>query len=299
MISLATNPVLLKELRNRLRVNRAFIVLTIYLFVLTTCVGLVFLSYIISGNYASRPGVPPAIGRSVFVTVVGLELLIICFLSPALTAGSIASERERQTLDLLRTTLLSSRALVFGKLISALSYTFLLLFAALPLQSVAFLFGGIALGEVLVGTILLIVSALAFSSLGLFFSSFSRRTLVSTVLAYGSVLVLVFGLPVMTISSLPFFEIIVGGIIDQITMASGILVVAFAWLVVATNPLATAVLTEVIFLQEGSLTHFSLPIRDDFSLIFISPWIGYSVFYLLLSAVLITASIRIVNRADD
>jgi len=51
------------------------------------------------------------------VTVVnGLLSFALPWIAPALTAGSIVHERELGTLDLLRTTLLTERAIVLGKL---------------------------------------------------------------------------------------------------------------------------------------------------------------------------------------
>ena len=45
-----------------------------------------------------------------------LETLQVVFLAPALTAGAISLEREKQTLDLLVVTPISSLAIVIGKL---------------------------------------------------------------------------------------------------------------------------------------------------------------------------------------
>ncbi|MFN8375727.1 MAG: hypothetical protein U0694_23005 [Anaerolineae bacterium] len=76
-------------------------------------------------------------GRLLFAGIVGIELLLIIFIAPSFTAGSITGERERKTYDLLQTTLMSSPMFVIGKLESALSYVLLLLLSAIPLQSIA------------------------------------------------------------------------------------------------------------------------------------------------------------------
>jgi ABC-type transport system involved in multi-copper enzyme maturation permease subunit len=116
----------------------------------------------------------------VFAGVYGVELFLVCFVAPAFTAAAISSERERQTYDLLRTTLLPARALVFGKLASALSYVLLLIFAAVPLQSMAFLLSGVGWEELTIGFLLLVISAVTFASLGLYISSVARTTLAAT-----------------------------------------------------------------------------------------------------------------------
>ena len=54
----------------------------------------------------------------VFVAVIGFLMLV--FLMPALTAGSISGERERQTLDIMMTTMVSRWDIVSGKLLASL-----------------------------------------------------------------------------------------------------------------------------------------------------------------------------------
>ncbi|MBL8056625.1 MAG: ABC transporter permease subunit, partial [Anaerolineales bacterium] len=181
---LTRNPVALKELRGRMRGPRAFVVLSVYLLVMSAFITLLYGVYLASNTSVfSRPD-RILLGKFVFGSVVGIETLLVCFIAPAFTVGAISGERERQTYDLLRTTLLSERALVWGKLISALSYIFLLLLAALPLQSLAFLLGGVAPEEVVIGTLLLVATAFLFSTAGVFFSSLMRRTLGATILTY-------------------------------------------------------------------------------------------------------------------
>jgi ABC-type transport system involved in multi-copper enzyme maturation permease subunit len=98
------------------------------------------------------------------------------FIGPALTGHS--SEREHKTIDLLRTSLLSASALVFGKLSSAVIFLLLLVFTAIPVQSLAFFLGGVGMAEMVISTLMLVVTAVFFCTLGLFFSSFSKRTLI-------------------------------------------------------------------------------------------------------------------------
>src|SRR5574337_1301831 len=168
---LTRNPVLLKELRGRMRGARAFVVLTFNLVLMSGLVTLIYTVYAaaVSAPYGGTNR--QMIGKFVFFGVVGMELLLVCFLAPAFTVNAISGERERQTFDLLRTTLLSARALVFGKLASALSYVLLLLLAALPLQSLAFLLGGVAPQDVLIASAVLIGTSFLFGAAGLFFSS--------------------------------------------------------------------------------------------------------------------------------
>ena len=60
-----------------------------------------------SAAYASAP-----IGQGMFAALLFLETLLVVFLAPAATAGAISLEREKQTLDMLVATPISSLAIV-------------------------------------------------------------------------------------------------------------------------------------------------------------------------------------------
>ena len=59
-------------------------------------------------------------GYVAFFPVIGVaQLIIISLIIPIITASSISGERERQTLDVMLTTTISSRSIVIGKITSA------------------------------------------------------------------------------------------------------------------------------------------------------------------------------------
>ena len=58
---------------------------------------------------------------SLYVVMTYLEFAMILLIIPAITAGSIAGERERQTLDMLLATKMKPYSIVLGKLESSLS----------------------------------------------------------------------------------------------------------------------------------------------------------------------------------
>src|SRR5512145_2826562 len=132
---LSDNPVALKELRGRMRGARAFIVLTIYLLMLSTFASLMYVAVAESSVSVSGQVNIGEIGRTLSGGIVAIEMVLVAFIAPAFTAGAISGEREHQTLDLLRTTLLSPYLLVLGKLLSSMLYVVLLLLAVIPLQS--------------------------------------------------------------------------------------------------------------------------------------------------------------------
>ncbi len=191
------NPVMLKELRGRMRGMRAFIVLTVYLALMGTFTALLYVIYISGRIQTTGSSVVGEIGRVLFIGLVGVELLLIVFIAPAFTAGAITGERERRTYDLLRTTLLASPSFVIGKLETALAYILLLLFSAIPLQSMAFLFGGVTEMELVLAFIILTVTTITLGTLGIFFSAITPRTLSASIRSYVVALAVIFGIPIL------------------------------------------------------------------------------------------------------
>ena len=64
------------------------------------------------------------------------------------------------------------------------------------------------------------------------------------------------------------------------------------------NPLATAVATEAVLLQEQSAFIFTLPLPSGVNITLISPWVPYIILYLALSLLMLWLSIRFVRRVE-
>jgi ABC-type transport system involved in multi-copper enzyme maturation permease subunit len=188
-----------KELRGRVRGRRAFVVLTFYLVFL----GLFAWAWELVAERAyvqnaSLQGGAAAfasaqVGQEVFGALVLVETLLVVFLAPAFTSGAISLEREKQTLDMLTATPISSFAIVVGKLFSALAYVFLLIAASIPLTAIVFVFGGVGPDDVVRAYTVLIVSAIGLGSMGLFISAVMQRTQGATVVTFFAVLFLSLG----------------------------------------------------------------------------------------------------------
>ena len=189
------NPVLSRELRQRMRGPRAAIVLTLYLLVLSLIVWTLYEGATRVEQQFGGPQVEQiaGLGRSVFQSLLFCVLVLVCFIVPGQAAGAIAGERERQTLIPLQVTLLRSRSILLGKLMAAVAFVILLIVATLPLVGVAFLLGGVEVWEVVRSTAMLIVIAAVLACVSLLCSTITRRTQGATVLAYAVVLALVIG----------------------------------------------------------------------------------------------------------
>jgi ABC-type transport system involved in multi-copper enzyme maturation permease subunit len=191
------NPVLARELKERLRTRRATIVVTVYLGVLALILQVVYsaLSSVgvdpFSGSVAATQSA--RLGRSLFETLLFFMLLLVCFIVPGLTADAITGERERQTLVPLQVSLLGPRAILVGKLLSSLAFVTLLVLATLPLLGVSFVLGGVSLGQMARGVVVVLATGLVVACLALACSSLTRRTQAAMVLAYAATLFLVLG----------------------------------------------------------------------------------------------------------
>jgi ABC-type transport system involved in multi-copper enzyme maturation permease subunit len=185
-----------KELRGRMRGRRAFAIITIYLLLLG---GFALMAEkLVEANYSTGFGgqsafAGAAIGQGIFAALLMLMTLQVAFLAPSSTSGSISLEREKQTLELLIATPISSLAIVVGKLLSALVYVFLLIAASIPLMAVVFVYGGVGPEDVLRGYIVLIATALGLGSFGLLCSSIVKRTTAATAITIFGVLAVTIG----------------------------------------------------------------------------------------------------------
>ncbi len=291
------NPVVLKELRGRMRGMRAFVVMTIYLLLMSGFATLLYVLYSSSLNYSGYAS-GGTIGRVLFIGIVGVELFLVTFIAPTFTAGAISGEREHQTYDLLRTTLLPARSLVVGKLVSALSYVMLLLLAAIPLQSIAFLFGGVTETEILLAFVILVVTAIALGSVGIYFSSIMQRTLSASIMTYGFAMFITLGLPLIMFVIASFLYPLLGnnpatGVQAFLTYGAGLLI--------STNPLATAMYTEVQLTSNQPIGFYTQVVQGpngSLTLPIVSPWIVFTVLYLVVSALLVVVAIRRVRRIE-
>jgi len=230
------------------------------------------------------------LGKQVFNTVVMLEFLMIVFIGPALTSGAISSERERGTFDLLRVSLVSSRALVIGKLGSTVIYLLLLIFTALPLQSLAFFLGGVGLPEMFISLGMLAVSAFFFCTLGLYYSSLAKRTIIATVLSYTTLI-----LPAVILGFL--YLMLEKGNLDlsNPSIEAQRVIIIFAWTLLSTNPFTAAFLAETLLVEEQSLFIFYPP---DFALSLFSPWILYIIFAGTMTVLMIWLIVFYLDRYE-
>ncbi len=180
------NPIIIKELRGRMRGWRATIVVTVYLLVIGT-VMLLFYGGLYNNTFF---GGNTLVGKSLFLPIIIVQVLLLSIITPISTAAAISSERERQTYDVLLTTLLPARTIILGKLLAAIAYSLLLMVVTLPLAVLCLLLGGLDISDVLLANLVLLAMTFLYGSFGLYASAVMRTTLGATSLAIGLVVFL-------------------------------------------------------------------------------------------------------------
>ncbi|MCQ4086767.1 ABC transporter permease [Saccharibacillus sp. JS10] len=184
------NPVLDKEFRLRMRTPRSFVALLSYILILgLLAIGFI---YVTLGLQDQQSGMrfDPSVSRSLFYVLSIAQLVLIAFMTPALTAGVISGEREKQTLNILLTTQQSSTAIVLSKLVSSLAFMMLVVLATLPIYSIVFLYGGISPSQLIQVFLFYIFTMLLLGSIGIMCSTLFKRTIVSVITTYGISLVI-------------------------------------------------------------------------------------------------------------
>ena len=183
LVRLFDNPLIVKDGVSRMRSWRAPLVLTLYLGLLGLFGYAVFVLQIVL-SASDRSGAAQ-IGGVVFETMAFMQLSLVALFAPALAAGAISGERERQTFDVLLVSRLSALSIVWGKLVASVAFMLLLILAALPLFAAVFLFGGIDFEQFVITQLLTVTTAVSIAAVSLFLSAAFGRTLSSTVAAYG------------------------------------------------------------------------------------------------------------------
>lgn len=191
------NAVLAKELTTRMRGWRTAVVVTGYLGMLAA-VSLLVLTGSQNASFTSYTN-ESRIGAALFAALSVTQIVQILFITPASLADAVAGERQRQTLDLLLVTRLSSASIILGKLFAGLAFNVLLILCSVPLFSLVFLFGGVNVAQVVAMYLVFLSTTFVLGALSLCISTLVRRAAASTLLSLIGTLALTVGLGVVAL----------------------------------------------------------------------------------------------------
>lgn len=229
------NPVYGKEIK--LKVRSVKFALIVFLFNLM--LGIIAITgFDVMFNMHLNPYVDYSGAAKVFYILISMEIIAVMFLIPAFTAGSIAGEREKQTLDILLTTVLTPGKIVMGKLLSSVSMVILLVFSSMPIISIVFTIGGIGMEDLIQVLFAMIVISFFVGSMGMLASTVLKKTVPATVFSFVEVMLVCVGTVIIVgvayvIAKLYYYNCM--GAVGKIPDVSG------ASLVLLINPVFTVV----------------------------------------------------------
>ncbi|MCA9039113.1 MAG: ABC transporter permease subunit [Planctomycetaceae bacterium] len=122
-------------------------------------------------------------GRWLFQDLVGTLFIGIYILVPILSCGSIAQEKENDSLQLLLLTRLGPWAILLEKYLSRVLPMLLYLFCALPIFAYLYSLGGITEQQIFASFYLLVLAILQLNAICLFCSAASGKTINALVLS--------------------------------------------------------------------------------------------------------------------
>ena len=124
------NPILAKELRLGSRSIRIPLTVLFYdLFLAIVAVTIIFAA----GQANSSGAIDYSIYKLIYEIIGWIQIGIGMLIIPILTAGSIAGEREKQTLELMLTTPKSCLSIVWGKLLAAVANYMIYIISSIPI----------------------------------------------------------------------------------------------------------------------------------------------------------------------
>jgi ABC-2 type transport system permease protein len=271
------NPMIRKELRQRMRERRGWLLPSLYLLVLCAVVAF---AYFLTTVEAPRGNIQGStVGVAIFLTLAYAQLALLLLMAPIFSAGSITIEKEQRTLAALFTSLLTSTQIWWGKFVSSLLFVLLLLVTSLPVLSMAFAFGGVGPWEVFSATLTTVIIVASVSAVSLYCSSAFRRSIHATAVSYASVVA------ISVVTAILFFVRL------QLHEASRAHtgVVAHTWYDIPLNIRAPMYLNPFFF-----LTASFAPPRQLYP-----AWTTCAVVFIGLSAVAIVLTLRNLNRHRD
>jgi ABC-2 type transport system permease protein len=268
--ALLSNPVLTKELKLRFRSLKSFTGILFYLMAMSIFVfGFIFMTTTLTGSGFFRPDE----SFMLFTIMTYIQLGLILFITPGLTAGAISTEREKQTLNILLTTAQTSFGIIFGKMSSSIAFLLLMIVSGLPIYSLVFLYGGVSPSQLAIIFLFCFLTLLTIGSIGIMFSTVIRKTIVSMIATYGTMIFLT--------AVTGFFMIISMQISQFGSTTPEFSPFTYFWGSINPAVVMYTLLQPAVAEEIQNMTLVPLPL-----------WLGYLVFYSLLTALALFLAVK-------
>lgn len=178
------NPIFESSARRRMRTVRTPAIVTAYAAVMA---GLALAQMTPFWGQGTTVGAM-RLGVECYIWMTALQLLLIILVAPALSAVSIAGERERRTFDLLLVTGVGPLSIVWGKLMESFAFLALLILCGAPAMALSVVTGGVTIADIALTLLMLMLIAFAALSVGMLVSTLTRRSITAIISSYLAVL---------------------------------------------------------------------------------------------------------------
>jgi ABC-type transport system involved in multi-copper enzyme maturation permease subunit len=178
-------PVLYYDLVRAARRPRQIILRCVYAFLLLFLICWIYLMWVMD-----RPGGEVSaqqmtvFASSFFYMFISVQFIAVVILTPAFTAGAIAEEKDRKTLEFILATDLRNREIVLSKLASRFANLTLLLLTGVPILSALQFFGGVDPNLTVAGFAATVLTMASLAGLGIFCSVQARKPRDAIALTY-------------------------------------------------------------------------------------------------------------------
>lgn len=195
-MKLQINPFLYREMKRYAGSRRFYVGLFVYeiFLALVTSVGYSVVLHTSWNQIMDYSGV-----AYVYFILAGILGLTVLMMVPSFAAGSLASEWEDRTMELLLASSVKTSEIVAGKLLSSICLAVLLVVAGMPFLAVTFIIGGIHKKHLIEFLLLMVVEAVFVGSVGVSISASSRKVDTAGLKSYGMSVGLSVGTPLIAV----------------------------------------------------------------------------------------------------
>lgn len=213
--------------KNELKMSARSMQIPVLAVIFNSILSVVTLSvlYSIRQGYIRNGSEPYSSMMLLYVVVLTIEVVLLCLFVPSAAGGSIAGERERQTLDILLSSRMSVGEIVMGKLLSCISTAVLLMLTSVPILAVTSMYGGMQLSVLYQSAAYVGFFILFIGSIGVFCSCRFKKTTYASISAYGVIIALTIGTGLLVV----LLNMAVGGFYGNFFMTSSTSELSYAY----------------------------------------------------------------------
>ncbi len=139
---------------------------------------------------------------------------------PAIAAGAIVSEKEQNTFDLVRMSLVRPTSILLAKFVNTVGFFFLLVLATMPVLAVVMLGIGVDQAQLALAIVIILTTGTCCAAIGLLSSVLFRRGFLAVVGSYAGVLMFLF-IPFVILGPFQYFFMYLSGMVPL--MARGMM----------------------------------------------------------------------------